>query len=132
LWNISCKQTDFKSLRAAEQKISSPQKPLHFFSTAVQFRPVQYFIGNSSDQDTAAVAARRLEIDCFLSLSFPLVGNPSEEKKDSVRAGMTEICNSGRDRWVYSCYQVSACVSIFPCVLAYNNKKITISRRDVL
>jgi hypothetical protein len=26
----------------------------------------------------------------FLKLSFPLVGNPSEEKKDSGQAGMTE------------------------------------------
>ena len=63
--------------------------------------------------------AGRLEIEYLVSLSFPLVGNPSDSplakggrglfiKKDSgpskmtagKQVGMTEICNCGRDRGV--------------------------------
>jgi len=53
--------------------------------------------------------AGRLEIEYLVSLSFPLGGNPSDSplakggrglfiKKDSGQAGMTEICNCGRNR----------------------------------
>jgi len=44
----------------------------------------------------------KLNIEYLISLSFPLVGNPSDlfniVKKDSGQAGMTNIWNCVRDR----------------------------------
>ena len=57
-----------------------------------------------------------MEIEYLVSLSFPLVGNPSDlfniAKKDSGQAGMTEIWNCDRDR--SNSYKLSHISAAFP------------------